>query len=304
MIFLTGATGLAGSDLAVELARAHAPVRIAFHERGVALYEPEAETVVVRYDDVFALARAMQGCEALYLLTPFSPMQEAQETAIIEAAVQAGVGHVVKQSVLGVEFESGFELAARHRRIEGHLKRLGVSHTILRPAPFFQDFAYHHGGTIRREGVVYRPEGETAVAYVDARDVARAAAEALRNPGKHGGRTYRLTGPEALTNLDVTKALSEVLGRDVRYESVREEPFRAFLRRHDVDDHTIDALLEIHQICREGEAGAVRDDLEGLLGRAPTDFETFVADFRTAFEPEEEPARPAPEERPAHGRPG
>lgn len=299
MIFLTGATGLAGSDVTAALARRNVPIRIALHEQGVEIYEPDAQTVVVRYDDVFALENAMRDCKAMFLLTPFGPMQEAQETALIDAAVRAGVEHIVKQSVLGVEFEEGFELAAKHRNIEAHLKSTGISHTILRPAPFFQDFAYHHGSTIRREDVFYRPDGEYAVAYVDARDVAEAAVLCLLDPAKHGGRTYRLTGPEALTAQDVAQSLTDGLGRPIRTETVKEEQFREFLRNHGVDDHSIDALIEVHQICRESEAGAVRDDLEGLLGHEGIAFDTFVADFHTAFEPAEEPEpHLAPEARP------
>lgn len=289
MIFLTGATGLAGSDVTAALARRNEPIRIALHEKGIEIYEPDAQTVVVRYDDIFALENAMRDCKALFLLTPFGPMQESQEIALIDAAVRAGIAHIVKQSVLGVEFDEGFELAAKHRAIEAHLKSTGISHTILRPAPFFQDFAYHHGSTIRREDVFYRPEGEQAVAYVDARDVAEAAVRALLDPDKHGGRTYRLTGPETLTIHDIAQSLSEGLGRTIRFENVKEEQFRDFLRGHGVDDHSIDALVEVHQICCESEAGAVRDDLEGVIGREGTTFDTFVSDFHTAFEPAEEP---------------
>ena len=50
-------------------------------------------------------------------------------------------------------------------------------------------------------------------------DVAAVAAHVLRDPARHAGRTYRLSGPEAISLDDVARIAGAATGRELRYEA-------------------------------------------------------------------------------------
>ena len=64
--------------------------------------------------------------------------------------------------------------------------------------------------------------GDARISAVDVRDNAAAAVSALTANG-HEGKTYALTGPEALTHESMAMHLSEAAGHAVRYVEVTEE---------------------------------------------------------------------------------
>lgn len=288
MIFVTGSTGLAGSELVPILLERKAPVRIAISKHIVELVEPPQESVRVDFQDESSWEAAMQGCTALFLLTPFGPHQDELEMRIARAAQRAGVRRVVKQSVPGVGLLPDNRLAKQHERVTDYLHKLGFPEiSVLCPHPFMQDFAFHCGITIRHEGRFYKPSGEGVVSYVDARDVAAVVAECLVGLG-HANQTYFLTGPEALTNEEVAEIISHTLVLDVEYEDIRHEDAREFLRAKGVALKDIEALFDLHPFACLPMAGRVLDTVREILGRPPVSFAQFVVDYRWAFEPTRE----------------
>ena len=68
---------------------------------------------------------------------------------------------------------------------------------------------------IREKGEFYMPLGEGKVSWIDARDIAAVAVQALTKPG-HENQAYPVTGPQALSGAEVAAALSAVAGPDAR----------------------------------------------------------------------------------------
>jgi uncharacterized protein YbjT (DUF2867 family) len=68
------------------------------------------------------------------------------------------------------------------------------------------------------------PWGHGKASFVDTRDVAAVAAEALTSD--HEGKTYTLTGPVALGIAEVASILSEVADRQINYVDVPESAAR------------------------------------------------------------------------------
>jgi len=63
--------------------------------------------------------------------------------------------------------------------------------------------------------------GEAKVSTVDVRDNAAAAAAAAALTGEgHAGKTYTLTGPEALSHAELTAELSNALSRAITFVDV------------------------------------------------------------------------------------
>ena len=108
-----------------------------------------------------------------------------------------GVKHIVKLSVLGTAPDSPVSLLRWHAEIEEHIRKSGINYTFLHPH-FFMENLLANAESVKKDGALYSPLGETKVSPVSIRDVVAVAATILREGG-HVGKTYTLTGPEALS---------------------------------------------------------------------------------------------------------
>ena len=128
---------------------------------------------------------------------------------VLHAAEAVGIRRVALLSVLG----AGRNPLLPHRTVERRLERTAFDVALLRAAYFMQNLSEVHDGEVR-EGRLEVPAGAGATSMVDARDVGDVAAVWLAS-GAPGQRALDLTGPEALTMFEVTRVLSELLGRRV-----------------------------------------------------------------------------------------
>ncbi|GAA4641677.1 complex I NDUFA9 subunit family protein [Pontixanthobacter gangjinensis] len=133
------------------------------------------------------------------------------------AAKQAGVTSFVQVSAIGADAESAAEYAQAKAIGEQLVLEAFPSATILRPSIIFgkdDNFLNMFAGLIQFMPVlpVFAPEAKLQLVYVD--DVAEAVAETLAHPGKHGGKTYELGGPEQLTMMEINRRISAAQGRE------------------------------------------------------------------------------------------
>jgi uncharacterized protein YbjT (DUF2867 family) len=117
---------------------------------------------------------------------------------------------------------------------------------------------------------------------VDVRDNAAAAAAALTGPG-HEGRTYDLTGPEALTHAQMAAPLSGALGRPVAFADVPPEAMRDALLDAGMPLWQADGLVEDYAHYRRGEASAEAPGVRDATGEPPRAFSAFARDYAPAF---------------------
>lgn len=111
-----------------------------------------------------------------------------------EAARDAGVGHVVHTSFAGAAPDATFTFARDHYATEVFLAESGMDVTLLRDNFYMDVTAYLPGA----DGVIRGSAGTGAAAFVARADVANAVIAILHDPSDHRGRTYELTGPEAV----------------------------------------------------------------------------------------------------------
>ena len=128
-----------------------------------------------------------------------------------------------------------------------------------------------------RAGHVMVPAGEGATSFVDARDIAAAAAGALTSD-KWDGQAFTITGPEALTYHEAAATLSNALGRTVAYRPVDDETFVGIMTGAGVPEGYARLLAGIFHPVREGWAATVSDAVEGLSGQAPRSLRAYAAD--------------------------
>src|SRR5229473_6760316 len=114
-----------------------------------------------------------------------------------------------------------------------------------------------------------------AVSVIDIRDIAAVAVLVLAATG-HEGKSYSLTGGEALTNGQVSSKISRVAGRKISYLDLPPDEFKKAILSAGMPEWSADALLDLQRLYREGKASPVSDDVERLTGRKPITFDQFT----------------------------
>jgi len=234
---------------------------------------PGIEFVKADLGEPRALDRVVDGTERVFLVTAGDATR--LEGNVLDAAVRAGVHHVVRMSgsfLVGPDASVGFDQA--HYRAEQALERSGLAWTHLRPSYFMANLlAQGISGTLAL------PFGEARVNLVDTRDIAAVAVAALTGPG-HEGQVYAVTGPQALTFTEVAATLTAATGRTFTYRAVDREDFAQTLQRWGLPPATADDLAEEYdRIGRHHPAfEAVTDTVPRLTGRPGITLERFARD--------------------------
>ena len=276
MILVTGATGKTGSRVLRRLCDRGLATRGLVRDASRASDLPEgAEIAVAAYEDPVALDAAVSGCGSVYLVSPAGPDQRSQEGAVIEAVRRSATGaHVVKLAALGLGDPDGGRITAQHGLIRDDLRASGLPWTVLAISQLMHNL-YLYAGPVLEQGLLPVPAGDARVAWVDAEDVAAVAVEVLTNPG-HVGRTYAVTGPEALHHDQVAALLAQRVQRPVRYVDVSPESAAVSMIAAGVPPWIAQGVVETNRFYRHGGALAVTPVVKRLTGRAPTTMRQFL----------------------------
>lgn len=286
LITVTGATGLIGGELLRLLSEMELPVRAVTRDAARALARPGVAWVQADLADPALMEPTLAGTSRLFLLTDNRPGFADLQISVVEAARRLGVQHVVKLSALGASDHSKSGIGLAHWQAEEALRSAvgGPTWTLLRPHAFMQNWLGELAGTVRRDGRIYSPIGDGQVPFIDARDIASVAAEVLRDPDPHAGRTYVLTGPRAVGFTEVAQALSMATGRPVGYEPISPEQAAERMRAQGMGESAIRGLLALAAYQRAGGPTArVSTDVQEILGRAPRDVAEFAQDYADRF---------------------
>jgi uncharacterized protein YbjT (DUF2867 family) len=176
-----------------------------------------------------------------------------------------------------------------HREIERRLEASGMAFTHLRAGEFMHAY-FRQVPSIVARGALLLPMEDARIACVDVGDIAEVAASVLTGSG-HEGRTYRITGPEALDMAEVAERLSTATGRTVRYVNVAPEDARRAQLAAGVPPFTADALFELFAERRRGKEAQVWPDVEAILGMPPTPFSEFATRYAPIFRGEQPPPK-------------
>jgi uncharacterized protein YbjT (DUF2867 family) len=281
-ILITGATGTVGHHLVEALSdNTGVDVRVASRRPDQLSGMAGVTPVLLDWEDPVSIAAVVHGVDSVYLLTPVIEHHDEPAARLIEAAVAAGVHHIVRQSTVGAELTPGFLSGRWHRVIEDALASSSIPHTILRANLFMDDFiTYFPPGP---DGVIRLPLAGSATSYIDARDIAVVAARVLVEGSRHYGRLYTLTGPEALTTDAVAAVLATATRRDITYSDVSEADAQAALESLGMPGWIVQSLLEMYAMMREGSAAAVTDAVSTVTGAQPRRFSEFAADHAQAW---------------------
>ena len=140
------------------------------------------------------------------------PRPEAHKRAV-DAAVAAGVKHIVYTSFVAISKGDQAGLASDHYQTEEIIKKSGAAWTMLRNS-IYANGLVQQAMKLLADGKATVSDSDVRIGYVTREDCAAAAAAALANPG-HENKVYDITGPELIGTREIAAAASAVAGKPI-----------------------------------------------------------------------------------------
>jgi uncharacterized protein YbjT (DUF2867 family) len=196
-------------------------------------------------------------------------------------AKRAGVKHIIKLSQWAADKDSPVRFLRYHAAVENRIKESGIGYTFLRPNLFMQGLLAFREPIVK-QGKFFAAAGDAKISAVDVRDIAAVAVVALTEDG-HEGKTYDLTGPEALTHGEMAAKLSKAVGQDIQYVDVPEEAMMEALLNVGLPRWQVVGLNEDYAHYRRGEAPTIATGVQDATGVRPHSFDHFARDYAPAF---------------------
>nr|WP_295925563.1 SDR family oxidoreductase [uncultured Dyadobacter sp.] len=283
-ILITGATGTIGRELTAILSSRNIPFRAmvrSLDRAGELAGLPGAELVIGDFNEPATLENALAGMERAFLLTHSSELAEKQQSTFVALAAKAGLKHIVKLSQWAADVTSPVRFLRYHAEVENRIRDSGMTYTFLRPNLFMQGLLGFRDSIVY-QGKFFGAIGDARISMVDTRDIARVAAAALTGPG-HEGKTYNLTGPEALSHQDLAAKLSDTLGRAVEFVDVPPAALHEMLIGVGFSDWQAEGLVEDYAHYKRGEAEVVSDHIFEAILQKPINIDSFLDDYHHFF---------------------
>ncbi len=281
-----GATGGVGGAVLQKLGTSLAPGHTVRTLSRSPLRETNAggcplESLTGNIADPAVLDRALDGVDALLLVMGDHPGMAELEIGIIEAARRHGTVRIVKISAITAGLMPRVSFGIHHGKVEDALLASGLPFVILRPTFFFQSLELFRDPISR--GILPAATKGGAIGFVDRRDVATAAANALLSPHLDG-TIHTLTGPLSLTMAEVAVHLGEALGHKVRHISPPAFLMPLMLRLGaGLDPWLARQVADLMTCCAKGGEDRVTDDITHLTGKSPTGFGEYLSGAGSAF---------------------
>lgn len=250
-----------------------------------ALAAKGAQTVKADFDDPATLDAAFAGVERLLIVSTDAigvpGLRQRQHKAAVEAAVRAGVKHIVYTSMPNPEAGSPIPFAPDHYETEQAIERSGIAFTILRNG-WYAENLFGALPQVLSSGKWFTSAGEGRVAHVAREDTARVAAAALASDAAESAR-FDVTGPEALTTAEIAAIASEVTGTPIEVVQVTDEQLADGLAKAGVPEVYVGLLVSFDANTRAGRINLVSNTVKRLTGREPQSLHAFLREHRAAL---------------------
>jgi NAD(P)H dehydrogenase (quinone) len=295
MIAVTGAAGELGSRVAARLSKLGLNQRLIVRNPARAPRIPGVEIALASsYLDGAAMRCALNGIEKVLLVSARDRFGVAhisaknhvsppvydrlqQHFSAVDAAVDAGVKHIIYLSMIKAAPDATFILSRDHFGTEEYIRNSGVPYTFLRVGLYTDNVPQN----VSVDDVIRVPAGEGRAAWVTRDDIADVAVAVLTGSG-HLERTYNITGPEALTMAETAEILSAAVKRKIIYQpqtpqearitrsTSRLEKFEAERRSltgHGLDDYEVEVFVTHFMQIATGELAEISNVVPDLTGR-------------------------------------
>lgn len=268
-ILVTGATGNVGRPLVTHLVNAGVEVRAVTRR-------PDSGAFPAGVRATRSAASALDGASAVFLN---SRALGDELESLVAAARLAGVTRLVALSAINADDDFSRQPSRfrgdRNLEVEQHAVESGLEWVSLRPTVFVTNFFGMWAPQIRAGDVVTGPYAEASTAPIVDRDISAVAAHALLTD-ELVGQKIPLTGPQALTNVELVDIIGRVLDRPLSYREAPAELVRQRFVDAGFAAGFADAYIALLSTTVT-EPALVTHDVEKILGRPAESFADAVS---------------------------
>ena len=273
-LLITAATGNVGSEIIRQLQSQNLSFKTADIRDTRELFGDDVEYSYCDFEDCETYEAAFENVSKMFLNRP-PHMTEFKNSIFpaIDAAMEAGVEHIVFLSMIGVNKR------VPHYKIEKYLMNCGVTYTFLRCSFFMQNLTTVHREIIRKEKDLIIPAGKGKISFIDIRDIASVAVKVLTDDSdKYYNKTLNLTGSEAVDFYTISDIMTKVLGTEIIYSNPKAKIFVSKMLEYGFPKDFVKVMKMIYFIVKIGKAADLYEDTERILGRKPITIEQFIKD--------------------------
>lgn len=279
MILITGANGQLGTQTIDFLLENSSDANIAglvrSESKGADLKEKGIDIRIGDYSDYNSVENALQGVDTVLLISSSTlEGRVVQHQNVINAAKTNGVGHIFYTSLLQADKKLS-PLSQDHATTEKLLKESGITYTIFRNTFYMEFLPYFLGDALETGRWVFPSDGH-AINLALRSEMAEALANSLADSEKHKNKTYEITSGKAHTLSDIAEFLSKTSNKEVTYSDLSVPYFAKALKDLNTPEDTLAMSLMTAETFVNGALDFSFDEMEKLLGRKPTDLETFI----------------------------
>jgi NAD(P)H dehydrogenase (quinone) len=288
VVLVLGTTGTVGQHLIADFDREPGDVQVRWAARRPEqvdeLRAAGREAVRLDLDDPSTFAHALHGVDRVFLLTGYTVAMLTQSKTLVDAAVKAGVSHIVHQGVFA-NWDTTDPHFVWHQMIEKYIEASGIAWTHLHPNVFMDGLASMIAAGDGTFPVFY---GDRRVGWIAAKDIAAVTATVLRQgPARHAGKDYWLS-TEVASGPEAAAIFSDAVGREIRCDVRGPDEFKASLesRTPPIESWYAEGGVEFtKQVldARMGYIGTVRDDVEFVTGLPSTGLREWALENRDAL---------------------
>ena len=280
-ILITGATGNIGKYILKHI-RVGIGIEVYAGVRNLEknIQKENINNIYFDFDEIGRSADSLNEIDCLFLLRPpqLSDVKKYFEP-LVEACLEKNVQHIVFLSVQGAEKSS----IIPHNKIEKLISSSGISYTFLRPGYFMQNLTGPLKKEIKENDRILIPAGQAKFNWIDADDIGMAGARVLESFDNHTDKIYTLTGTRNLSFKEAAKQMSEVLGRNIKYESPNLVKFFVKKKKEGLKPAFILVMIMLHFLPRFENEPEITFELQLLTGEEPKKLQEFIFEHKNEW---------------------
>lgn len=270
MIVVTTPTGQNGRHVVNGLIAAGAPVRVIVRD---ASKIPEdvrqlLEVVEGSHGDAAVIDAALGGADGLFWVAPSDPSKTLEQIYVdftrpaADAILRHNVRRVVSVTALGrnTRWQETSGLVTASIRMDNLLMSTGADFRGL-AMPSFMDNLIRQAAPIKEMGIFSGPiEPDRKLPTTATRDLGALAASLFTDAGWSGQQEVPVLGPEDLSCNDMALIMSDVLGREVRYQQISFDQLKQQFLTRGASESFAQGYVDMFRAKNEGMDNAAQLD--------------------------------------------
>jgi NAD(P)H dehydrogenase (quinone) len=274
-ILVTGATGQLGSTVIQTLLKRISSSQISIitrkEERRAEFQSKGFNAYLDNYDNIVALENAMEDVDTVLLISSGDEGDRMQEHKnVVDTAKKKGVKSIAYTSrCLKDRSTLVNKLMTEHFETEDYIRASRLKYTFFRNILYMDAIPQFIGGNIALERGIFLPAGEGKVSFALRSEMGEAMANVLLNE-IFENKIYNFTGDKTYSFNDVAKALTELLGKEVKYTDVAASVFSSMMKQRNLPETVIEKIVRFITDIKQNQESTIANDLEIKLGRKPT----------------------------------